>query len=292
MYFAYVDESGSTGDVAKGGSKSYTLGCVLVRASQWATTFGGLINHRRFLTAKFGLLARAEVKANHLLQNAGAFRDLALSEHARYSLYRGLFRLCPKLDIKAFAIVIRKELVTDGNPHDIAWTFLFQRLERLARKRHAQVIVLHDEGDDLRIRALARRARNIETAEGEFPLDALQVPFDGLLEDPVSRRSHESQFLQMSDLVAYAAFRRVFPPPARRVQIVPESMWDELGESRLAELNQGLDGPSPGIVAWPPLKIGEPPCGGSKGRPTPVKGPGQSSGLEEYQILAGRSTLS
>jgi hypothetical protein len=34
MYLGYVDESGSTGDVAKSGSKSYTLGCVLVRASQ------------------------------------------------------------------------------------------------------------------------------------------------------------------------------------------------------------------------------------------------------------------
>ncbi len=54
----------------------------------------------------------------------------------------------------------------------------------------------------------------------------------------VSRRSHESLFLQPSDLVACAAFRRVFPPPGRSVQIVPELMWDELGASTLAKVNQ------------------------------------------------------
>lgn len=79
----------------------------------------------------------------------------------------------------------------------------------------------------------------------------MKVPFRGLLDDPVSRRSHESLFLQLADLVAYAGFRRVFPPPQRAVQIVPELMWDELGEARFDEVNQRAGGPSPGIVAWP-----------------------------------------
>jgi hypothetical protein len=76
---------------------------------------------------------RAEVKANYLLQNGGAFRELALSEHA-------------------FAIVIRKELLTTGDPHDLAWTFLLQRLERLTTKRAAQIVLFHDEGDNMRVR--------------------------------------------------------------------------------------------------------------------------------------------
>ena len=251
MYLAYIDESGSTGDVAKGGSKSYTLGCVLVRASQWATTLDGLIGYRRYLKTQFGLLTRAEVKANHVLQNAGAFRQLALSERARHSLYRGMLRLCPKLEIKVFAVVIRKELLTSGDPHEFAWTFLLQRLERLTTKQGVQVVIFHDEGDEARVRVLARRARRAGIAGSAFGAGHVLVPFRGLLDDPVSRRSHESLFLQLSDLVAYAAFRRVFPPPARPVQIVPELMWDELGASTLAEVNQRSGGPSAGIVAWP-----------------------------------------
>lgn len=254
MYLAYIDESGSTGAVATGGSKSYTLGCVLVQASQWAEVLDALIGYRRYLKTTFGLLARAEVKANHLLQNGGAFRELALSERARHAVYRGSLRLCAKVDMKAFAIVIRKELLTSGNPHDYAWTFLFQRLERLTTKQGVQVVVIHDEGDEKRVRALARRARRAGIAGSAFGTGYVKVPFRGLLDDPVSRRSHESLFLQLADLVAYAAFRRVFPPPVKPVQIVPELMWDELGDARLSEVNRRSGGPSPGIVAWPKPK--------------------------------------
>lgn len=251
MYLAYIDESGSTGDVAKGGSHSYTLGCVLLKASQWPGAFDGLIGYRRFLKKRFGVLARTEVKANHLLQNGGAFRDLALSERARHSIYRGMLRLCPKLGLKAFAVVIRKELVYAGDPYEYAWSFLLQRLERVTTKQDSQILIIHDEGDDLRVRTMARKTRRAGIAGSAFGTGFVKVPFRGLLDDPVSRRSHESLFLQLADLVAYAGFRRVFPPPPRAVLIVPELMWDELGHARFEEVNQRAGGPSPGIVAWP-----------------------------------------
>lgn len=251
MYLAYIDESGSTGAVGAGGSRSYTLGCVLVRASQWASAFDGLIGYRRFLKRAFGVPVRSEVKANYLIQNGGAFRELALSESARQAIYRGHLRLVPKLQLKVFAIVIRKELLRTGDPHEFAWWYLLQRLERLATKQGSQVLILHDEGNDDQVRGLARRARRAGVAGSAFGTGFLKVPFTALLDDPVSRHSHESYFLQVADLVAYAAFRRVYRPPVRTTQIVPELMWDELGGARMAEVNQRAGGPSMGIVAWP-----------------------------------------
>lgn len=251
MYLAYIDESGSTGAVGAGGSRSYTLGCVLVRSSQWATAFDGLIAYRRFLRTRFGVHVRSEIKANHLLHNGGDFRALKLSERARHAIYRGMLRLCPKLELKVLAIVVRKELLRTADPHEYAWTFLLQRLERLTTKQDTQLLIVHDEGDDARIRKTARRARRAGIAGSAFGPGLLRVPFRGLLDDPVSRRSHEALFLQLADLVAYAAFRRVFPPPPRPVQVVPELVWDELGEARLGEANQRSGGPSPGIVRWP-----------------------------------------
>jgi len=252
MYLAYVDESGSKGAVAAGGSMSFTLGCVLVRASQWADAFDGVIGYRRYLMKQFGLPVRAEIKANHLLRNGGAFRDLAMSESARHSVYRGLLRLQTKLALKAFGIVIRKEKLDSArDPHDTAWDFLLQRLERLTTKQQTQVLLIHDEGDALVVRTLARRARRAGIAGSAFGSGFVRSPFRGLVNDPVSRSSQQSYFLQLADLNAYAAFRRIFPPPAKPVQIVPELMWDELGDARLAEVNQRSGGPSPGIVAWP-----------------------------------------
>jgi hypothetical protein len=121
----------------------------------------------------------------------------------------------------------------------------------MTTKQEGQVLVVHDEGDEMRVRRLARRTRRAGIAGSAFGPGYLKVPFRGLLDDPVSRRSHESLFLQLADLIAYAAFRRVFPPPSRPVQIVPELMWDELADARLVEVNQRSGGPSPGIVAWP-----------------------------------------
>lgn len=252
MYLAYIDESGSTGDVAKGGSKSYVLGCVLVRASQWATAFERLASYRHHLETEFGIQPHAEIKANHLLRNDG-FDGLSLPEAARHSVYRGMLRLCSKRHIEAFAIVVRKELLVKDNIHDLAWMLLLQTLQRLMANEQDQVLIFHDEGNDRRIRTLAQASQR--TGHSKYGLEeaSLNAPFHELIDYPISRRSHDSLFLQLADLVAYAAFRQVYPPPARSVQIVPARMWKELGEA-VAEVDEPPDASLRGIVQWPRQK--------------------------------------
>ena len=103
MQIAYVDESGDRG---VGGSRTYTLGCVLVRSAQWKDAFDGVIAFRRFLKTTFGVPVRAEIKANYLLRNGGDLAELPLSEHARRFIYTGLLRLQNSLQLSTFAIVI------------------------------------------------------------------------------------------------------------------------------------------------------------------------------------------
>ena len=71
-----------------------------------------------------------------------------------------------------------------------------------------------------------------QAAHGDIHGTIEGIPFDSsqLLDDPVSRNSTQSYFVQLADLAAYAAFRRHYPPPARPVQIVPKMMWSELGK--------------------------------------------------------------
>lgn len=252
MYLAYIDESGSTGSLANGGSKSFTLGCLLVRSSRWAETFDAVLGYRRYLREEFGVRLRDEIKANYLLHNGGGFRKLGLSEQARHSVYRGTLRLVAKVDASAFGVVIRKEFLSNGDPHEWAWTFLLQRLERLATTTRAQVLLVHDEGRADDVRRLARKARRAGIAGSAFGGGVVKRPFNRLIDDPVSRNSQQSLFIQVADLVAYAAFRRVYPEPtSRKHSVVPADMWDELGPARMAEVNQRSGGPSPGIVTWP-----------------------------------------
>ena len=253
MYFAYIDESGNSGPLAGGGTRTYSLGCVLVKADLWPTIFDDLIEFRRFLKTRFGVPVRAEIKANYLLQNHGPFRQHPLSERARFAIYRGLMRLQPKLQLKTFAVVIDKAgaaAKSTSNPRDIAWEWLLQRLERFTSKGTTHALIIHDEGEGDLVRRLARKARRAGMAGSAFGTGSLVRPATRVLDDPVSRQSHESYFLQLADLSAYAAFRKIYPPPILPVNIVPQNMWDELGAAAYGEVNKYSGGP-PGIVHWP-----------------------------------------
>jgi Protein of unknown function (DUF3800) len=253
MYLAYVDESGDDGAE---GSRTYTLGCVMVDSAAWAWSFDQLIQFRRWAKLRFGVPVRAEIKANYLLRNGGPLRERPLAERARFSLYRSHLRLQAKLNLDAFAIVIDK---TEAHAKfsgaravsDIAWEYLLQRLERRTTKEKTEVLLIHDEGDAIGVRKRTRKARRAGTAGSAFGTGLLNRPFKRLLDDPVPRSSAQSYFLQLADLNAYAAFRRLYPPPTRPVQIVPEGMWDELGEARFRPVRTLYKGGPIGIVPGP-----------------------------------------
>jgi len=256
MLLAYVDESGDDGRAR--GSRTYTLGCVMVETSEWTATFDQLIAYRRWVRQRFGIPVRAEIKANYLLRNGGPLRQRPLSERARFSLYRSLLRVQPKLGVDAFAVVVDKEKVAEKfsgarAASDVAWEYLLQRLERRATKSNPklEVMVIHDEGDESTVRKRARKARRAGTAGSAFGSGLLKRPFTRLIDDPVPRLSHQSYFLQLADLNAYAAFRRLYPPPPRPVQIVPQTMWDELGNTRFRAVRSLYRGGPVGIVPGP-----------------------------------------
>ncbi len=249
MHFAYIDESGDSG---LAGSRTYALGCVLLAGDAWPDTFDRMIEYRRHLRTLFGLPVRAEIKANYLLRNGGPLRALGLSESARFAIYRQTMRLHEKLGLQTFAVVVDKQQLAQQHPthspDELAWEYLLQRLERFTTYGGTWALVVHDEGNAKAVRTLARKARRAGTAGSMMGTGALRRPFGRLLDDPVPRDSSQSYFLQLADLVAYAAFRRLYPPPPRPVHVVPQLMWDELGSAAFRPVNMYSGGP-PGIVS-------------------------------------------
>ena len=233
---------------------TFTLGCVLVEADRWPDVFDEVIDYRRYLRDQFQVPVRAELKANYLLRNGGPLRPLHLSERARHAIYRGLMRLQGKLDLKTLAVVIRKDMMDARgltlDARHVAWEYLLQRLERFTTTQRNTVFIIHDEGEGGIARALTRKARRIGSAGSAFGTGFLKRPARLILDDPSSRKSHESYFLQLADLNAYAAFRAYYPPPPRMTQIVHQEMWDELGNARMAAASCYAGG-TPGIVRWP-----------------------------------------
>ena len=256
MYLAYVDESGNVG---LPGSRTYTLGCVFFEADRWPDVFDEMIEFRRSLYRRFGLPVRAEVKANFLLRGKGTLWRLRLAEAERYEIYRSMMRIQGTQGLQTFGIVINKEELAnrgqDENAREVAWEFLLQRLERLTTTTRTPLMLIHDEGEGAVVRKIARKARRIGSAGSAFGTGHLDRPARLLIDDPVSRDSRQSYFIQLADLSAYAAFRRIHPPPPRLTPIVPQDMWDELGAAIYTDANYlaRLDHPADpaGVVSWP-----------------------------------------
>ncbi|OBF38158.1 hypothetical protein A5724_10550 [Mycobacterium sp. ACS1612] len=235
MLVAYIDESGNTGDPSKGGSHTFVLGCVLVDADAWPEAFDGLLRFRRRIRDKFGVHMRAEIKANYLLRNSGDLRPYALGQGARHVIYRAHLRILASLGVRAFAIVIDKRtgFTSPTDCFDMAWEALLQRLERTSTKEQTRFLVVHDEGENDAVRRWVRRARRYLTAGSAYGAGGgtIVAPATQLIDDPVARQSTQSYFIQLADLLAYAAFRSVVPPSPNLQTICPQGMWAEVGDA-------------------------------------------------------------
>lgn len=254
MLIAYVDESGNSGWK---GSQTYVLGCVMVEADRWPRVFDGVLDFRRWVRDQFGVLLRDEIKANYLVRNKGPLKRCGLGDGMRRRIYTQHMRLHAKVGTEVFAVLIDKGniLKRTRDPREVAWEYLLQRLERFSDARNTPVQLVHDEGETAAVRKLARKARRAGSAGSAFGTGMLRRPFKMLIDDPVPRRSDHSFFVQLADLAAYAAYRRVYPPPSKVQSVCPQSTWDELGPALAADataLAQRRD-PTviPGLVVWP-----------------------------------------
>jgi Protein of unknown function (DUF3800) len=192
-----------------------------------------------------------------MITNGGAFGVLKTNSAIRHAIYRGHMRLCQKLGLKVFAVVIRKDVIISKglvakypDPRAVAWEFLLQRFERFTANPPDTLMIVHDEGDGGLARKLTRKARRAGSAGSKFGPGGLSRPAKRIIDDPIPRDSRQSYFLQLADLAAYAAFRRLYPPPPHPVQICPQGQWDQLGTARFTPVSAAPGSP-PGIVVYP-----------------------------------------
>lgn len=243
--FAYIDESGNTGDPKKGGTRTYTLGCLLVPMDRWTDRLDVMVEARRAIAKRYGVRMGDELKANYLLRGRGPLQDLRLGDGQRRDIYQGLLGTANLVGSKTFAVVIDKEhpRMAGRDPFDPSWTYLLQRLRIRSENMGHPIIVVHDDGEAVKVRAVLRRFRRFSYAPG-----GRQVEARLLIEDPIPRASESSYFIQAADLIAYAAFRRIQPPPASRASVCSAAMWDKLEASWMREASRSR---ADGIVLYP-----------------------------------------
>jgi hypothetical protein len=246
MYLCYMDESGDTGVSPGSPTPTYTVAAVLVHETHWVRLFEDLIGFRRYLRGAFGLRMRAEIKATQLIRGSGPWSELGLGEEVRKRIYRSLLRFQGKSGgVLTYAVVVDKsKRASPDDVRDRAWRFAFQRIERTMNDRDERVMLMPDSGQYHWIRKLAREMRRFSMPGSMLGTGALERPMlKVLIDDPVERESHESYFIQLADLNAYAAYRDTIPHPD-----FPAGMWQALGPAILEVVNMYKPQQTPGIV--------------------------------------------
>lgn len=253
MLFAYVDESGNVGAPVNGGTHMYSLGCVLLDADQWPVLFEKTLEFRRRLRDAYGVPIRAEIKAQYLIRGTGPLTDLRLSPAVRQLIFRAHLDVLSSLpSVRAFGVVIDKRQAPPARClrcFDLAWEALLQRLERTSTKEGQAFMIHHDEGADDAVRRWVRRSRRHLTAGSAFGLGSVgNNPARMLVDDPVPRNSKESYFIQIADLVAYAAFRYQIAPSPAVGRVCPQDMWLRIGAATHTAVASLKSRSAPGIV--------------------------------------------
>lgn len=247
MYFAYIDESGDTG-FENSPTDTFVLSALLVNDTDWLSALDQTIAFRRYLYSSFHITPRSELKASWLIHNKGDIRTSGLAFSARLAAYEAAMRFQRKSGVfRAFAVLVVKSRIKKRpvDVREIAWRYAIQRLERFGTATKDNLHILPDEGHGEFIRMKIRQMRRFNVVPAAFGGDNLDRHAENIVEDSSDRNSRESYFIQLADLNAYAAYRKVFPSKS-----VGDKYWDELGDARIVEVNSLRGGPA-GIVVWP-----------------------------------------
>jgi len=142
-----------------------------------------------------------------LWNNSGDFRKLNLNYADRTRIFRRVAEfLRYSQEVAILTISINKgspQLPSTAKISEIAWTMFFQRYENWLGKQELGIVV-NDEGYDKMVRQLSRKMRVYNPIPSHYG-GYYQSPLVKIIEDPFSRHSQDSYFVQLADISAYLA---------------------------------------------------------------------------------------
>lgn len=224
MYLMYVDESGDTGTQSSPTPK-FILSGLVFHELRWNPLFDDLIDFRRQLRVTTGFKLRDEIHAQAMV-NGRKGKNRQLPRHVRLHILKQCLEwVASKADIRIVTVCVDKSNKTDpGSVFSLAWETLIQRFENTLSHRNftgpanpddrGMLIPDNTNGELLnRIVRRMRRYNPISNNLGMYASGYRNLPLNHIIEDPFTKDSADSLFLQMIDVVAYFAFQMYRPNP-------------------------------------------------------------------------------
>lgn len=220
MYFLYVDESGDSGMVNTP-SPYFVLTGIVVHELRWNEYLDRLVDFRKRMRNKFGLLLREEIHCARMINKPG---DLVrIKRNDRLTILRNFTaELAAMPDLSIINIVVEKRLkASHYDVTEAAWTMLIQRFSNTMSHRNfsgpanpdERGMVVPDMSEVKKITGILRRMRKYNPVPNMTGHGAgyRNMMVTNLIEDPYFKESEHSYFIQAADLAAFLLYQKLSP---------------------------------------------------------------------------------
>jgi len=219
MYLMYVDESGDTG-VNNSPNKYFVLSAIVLHETNWQGILNDMINFRRDLKKKYGLLMKEEIHAAEFI-NGHPNLKADISKNDKMDILRKCLKfLNDRNDISIYSVCCDKnKQKQNDNVFEYTWKVFIQRFENTLQYKNftkgfnqtEKGIIISDNTDGGKLTEILRKMRYINHVPNLNNSGSRNLILEAIIEDPIMRDSKNSYFHQMTDVVAYFA-RQSYEP--------------------------------------------------------------------------------
>jgi len=207
MYIVYFDETGDDG-YPQYSSDLFILTSLYMHHQTWKDNYSKIKEFRRELKNKFNLPIKTEFHTKAFLTDKNPYRNLNISNDDKKYILNAFFQLTSSLSLKFINIVINKENIDPNKEYDIldkALTYNIQRIENDLGESE-KFIIITDDGRVQKMTKTTRKIQRINYIPSKYNIGSYNRVIKKLIEDPLLKRSSESYFIQLVDMVSYIVF--------------------------------------------------------------------------------------
>ncbi len=224
MYLSYFDESGDDGYPLTS-SNFFVLTSLYFHESVWKENYTKIVNHRKYIKEKYNFPIKFEMHSKEFVSDKNPFHGMFTPYQRRQIIY-SFCVLLSSLDLKAINVVINKKNI-NRDSYDVlknALTYNVQRIENDLNylRADAKFMIITDEGRISKMRQTTRMIQKINYIPSQFSNDSYRKEIKNLIEDPMPKKSSESYFIQLADMLCF-----IISLYAKRNLCSPNDTWNK-----------------------------------------------------------------
>ncbi|MGH2647826.1 MAG: DUF3800 domain-containing protein [Ginsengibacter sp.] len=204
MFISYFDESGDDG-YPKFASELFVLTSIYFHHSLWKKNYTKLSTIRKHLKDSFGLPIKQEFHTKEFVTDKDPYHGKYSASDRRNILIQ-FCKYAALLDFKTISVIIDKNKI-NREKYDVlknALTYNVQRIENDLRllKNESRFLIITDEGRVGKMTSTTREIQKINYIPSMYQ-GTYRKEIDCLIEDPLPKKSSQSYFIQLVDMICF-----------------------------------------------------------------------------------------